>query len=244
MCAISNVFRFVKVATATFFLFFVSTQVNADNCGDWLSGQCVAHARTMTNNLMPSCNGAAKDCPENKAAKDVTSGDVVKLNLGQYGHVAYVYARGGNSLRISEKNKGTRLSRNRFSELAKQNGISDSDVEYQRAINCGVTEKYGVKDERTINISQVAGVWSPNPSKIYVEPSTQNSPAIASKSTQNTERLNVKQETEKRCSSREKDNCQDSCKDSCKNSCKKNSRCYSECKSECKDKCYASIGCR
>lgn len=208
----------------------------AVSCDNWLTGQCVAHARSMAKNAsgrsLPSC-GTAINCPTNKDMQDVTEGDIVKLNIGSYGHVAYVLSRDGNSLKISEKNKGGKLTRETFRRHASRNGTPDTDENFSYVKSeCGVTEKYDVEETRTIDLSQVVGVWSPNPGSKY--PSSVAQPVQS-----DNKKIQGDEPKKQQCSKKDKEKCQDKCEDKCDGKKGAHKQCYQDCK----EACYEKKGC-
>lgn len=101
-----------------------------------LSGQCVAYCKAKTGFSGKVGNG--KDWPIN--SKKPAKGEVVVLNIGSFGHVAYIES-------VDEKKKTFKVSQYNFGKL--------------KCSECGVTDKYKVKTESTyaFNDSRIKGYW-------------------------------------------------------------------------------------
>jgi hypothetical protein len=139
------------------------------NCDDWVArrGYCVDYVKSRVPSfpLPGSVDEIAR--LDNKNVKKVAKGDVAIFDLGRYWHVAYVENvyrdKKGNALSIdvSEKNYGEKMTHGVF--MKKWDSQQSSD--WQRAVWCGVTSKYGQTSMRTnVAIDSVEQIWSPKPS--------------------------------------------------------------------------------
>lgn len=103
-----------------------------------LSGQCVAYCKAKTR--YSGDVSSAKNWPIKSGLKPA-KGEVVVLNIGSFGHVAYIES-------VDEKKKTFKVSQyNNGSEL--------------RCSECGVTDNYGKRTESTYSFSdkKIKGYW-------------------------------------------------------------------------------------
>lgn len=101
-----------------------------------LSGQCVAYCKGKTG--FSGHVVSAKNWPTN--SNKPVKGGVVVLNIGSFGHVAYIES-------VDGKNKAFKVSQYNFGKLI--------------CPECGVTDKYKVKTESkyAFNDKRIKGYW-------------------------------------------------------------------------------------
>lgn len=144
-----------------------SFALNCD-CGDWMSkgGYCVDYIKERIPGFPIPQNTTEIASMKNKPVTEITEGDVAIFNFSNYWHVAYVEKvhRGPKGdarlIDVSEMNFGDRLTRDEFKGKWK----SRNEREWQRAICCGVTDKYDeLSFRKNVAVNTVTQVWSPDP---------------------------------------------------------------------------------
>jgi hypothetical protein len=144
-----------------------SFALNCD-CGDWMNkgGYCVDYIKEKIPVFPIPQNTTEIASLKNKPVSEITEGDVAIFNLSNYWHVAYVEKvhrdqKGvARSIDVSEMNFGDRMTRDEFKTKWK----SRNEREWQRAVCCGVTDKYDeLSFRRNVAVNTVTQVWSPDP---------------------------------------------------------------------------------
>lgn len=144
-----------------------SFALNCD-CGDWMNkgGYCVDYVKERVAVFPVPQNTTEIASLKNKPVSEISEGDVAIFNLSKYWHVAYVekvYRDQNGAARaidVSEMNFGDRLTRDEFKAKWK----SRNEREWQRAICCGVTDKYDeLSFRKNVAVNTVTQVWSPDP---------------------------------------------------------------------------------
>ena len=144
-----------------------SFALNCD-CGDWMNkgGYCVDYIKEKIPVFPIPQNTTEIASLKNKPVSEITEGDVAIFNLSNYWHVAYVEKVHRNqkgvahSIDVSEMNFGDRMTRDEFKTKWK----SRNEREWQRAVCCGVTDKYDeLSFRRNVAVNTVTQVWSPDP---------------------------------------------------------------------------------
>lgn len=140
-------------------------------CSDWMNkgGYCVDYIKEKIPEFPIPLSTAAIASLKNKPVSEITEGDVAIFNFSNYWHVAYVekvhrdQQGGAHSIDVSEMNFGDRLTRDEFKAKWK----SRNEREWQRAICCGVTDKYDeLSFRKNIEVNTVKQIWSPEPDDI------------------------------------------------------------------------------
>lgn len=140
-------------------------------CSDWMNkgGYCVDYIKEKIPEFPIPLSTTAIVSLKNKPVSEITEGDVAIFNFSNYWHVAYVEKvhrdqKGvARSIDVSEMNFGNRLTRNEFRTKWK----SRNEREWQRAICCGVTDRYDELSYRNnIELDTVKQIWSPDPDDI------------------------------------------------------------------------------
>jgi len=144
-----------------------SFALNCD-CSDWMNkgGYCVDYIKGKIPVFPIPQNTTAIASLKNKQVSEITEGDVAMFNFSNYWHVAYVekvhrdQKEVARSIDVSEMNFGDRLTLDEFKAKWK----SRNEREWQRAICCGVTDKYDETSYRkNVAINMVKQIWSPDP---------------------------------------------------------------------------------
>jgi len=147
-----------------------SFALNCD-CGDWMDkgGYCVDYIKDKIPEFPIPLSTTAIASLKNRPVSEIAEGDVAIFNFRNYWHVAYVEKvhrdqnGAARSIDISEMNFGDRLTRDEFKIKWK----SRNESEWQRAICCGVTDRYDELSYRNnIELGTVRQVWSPDPDDI------------------------------------------------------------------------------
>lgn len=144
-----------------------SFALNCD-CGDWMDkrGYCVDYIKEKIPGFPIPQNTTEIASLKNKPVSEITEGDVAIFNFSNYWHVAYVEKvhrdqQGvARSIDVSEMNFGDRLTRDEFNGKWKIR----NEREWQRAICCGVTDRYDeLSFRKNIELDTVKQIWSPDP---------------------------------------------------------------------------------
>lgn len=147
-----------------------SFALNCD-CGDWMNkgGYCVDYIKEKIPGFPIPQNTTEIASLKNKPVSEITEGDVAMFNFSNYWHVAYVekvhrdQKGAARSIDVSEMNFGDRLTRDEF--MAKWK--SRNEREWQRAICCGVTDRYDeLSYRKNIELDTLKQIWSPEPDDI------------------------------------------------------------------------------
>lgn len=135
-------------------------------CDDWVNrgGYCVDYVKSRVATFPVPKNEAEITLLNNREDRHVAQGDVAIFDLGNYWHVALIEKvhldRNGNptAIDVSEMNFGARLTQDDY----RKKWGKKSRSEWQRAVSCGVTKKYGQAGRRTkVDLSTVQQIWSP-----------------------------------------------------------------------------------
>lgn len=136
------------------------------NCDDWVirGGYCVNYIKSRIPTFPIPKNITEIANLKNKEIAKVTEGDVALFTVSNYWHVAYVEKvhmdKHGNTtaIDVSEMNFGEQMSFDEF-----QNKWSPKNKsEWNRALCCGVTNKYGqISLRKNIALNTVRQIWSP-----------------------------------------------------------------------------------
>jgi hypothetical protein len=136
-------------------------------CSDWMNkgGYCVDYIKEKIPEFPIPLSTTAIASLKNKPVSEITEGDVAIFNFSNYWHVAYVEKvhrdqQGvAHSIDVSEMNFGDRLTRDEFKAKWK----SRNESELQRAICCGVTDKYDqMSFRKNVDLDTVKQIWSPD----------------------------------------------------------------------------------
>ncbi len=139
------------------------------DCDDWerRRGYCVDYVKSRIPSFPIPRSEADVSRLNNRVPARIRRGDVALFDMGRYWHLAYVERvrrdRWGraSSIDVSEWNFGPPLTRESFRATWNQ----AAPPPWQRAVWCGVTEKFGRSGTRTgIPIQRVDQVWTPSPS--------------------------------------------------------------------------------
>lgn len=104
-----------------------------------LDGQCVAYCKSKTG--YSGKVGSARNWPIN--SKKPVKGGVVLLNIGTFGHVAFIDS-------VNEKKRTFEVSQYNFGKKFK-------------CAECGITDKYKIKtnDKYSFDDRRIIGYWKP-----------------------------------------------------------------------------------
>jgi len=135
-------------------------------CDDWVKrgGYCVDYVKSRIPSFPVPKDVSEIALLSNKTIRDVAEGDVAIFNLGTYWHVAYIEKVNPDqqgipaTIDVSEMNYGDRLT---LDDYLKEWRLKKTS-EWERAVSCGVTIRYGDIDRRSnIPISSIQQIWSP-----------------------------------------------------------------------------------
>lgn len=144
------------------------------NCDDWMGkgGYCVDYVKTRIPSFpIPMRN----DMPalKNANVEDVTEGDVAIFTIKSYWHVAFVERVHRNTqgdataIDVSEMNFGDEPT---FQEF-RSRWSSASREEWNRALCCGITDKYDqITTRKYVDINTVRQIWSPDDAALKSTP--------------------------------------------------------------------------
>lgn len=135
-------------------------------CVDWVNkdGYCVDYIKDKIPSFPIPMDRTEIESLKNKELSEVTAGDVAIFSFRNYWHVAFVenVHRNPNgfasAIDVTEMNFGDQMSFDEFKSAWK----SRSEGEWQRAICCGVTDKYDQTGFRkNVALNTVTQIWSP-----------------------------------------------------------------------------------
>jgi hypothetical protein len=159
--------RRIPILVTTLIITVIHTSCYAGcNCDDWVKGggYCVDYVKSRIPAFQIPKNTTEIAALKNKEIPEVTEGDVAIFDLGNYWHVSYVEKvhvdQRGNAtaIDVSEMNFGGQMSFHEY--INKWNPKNES--EWERALCCGVTNKYGQTSLRkNIALNSVKQIWSP-----------------------------------------------------------------------------------
>jgi hypothetical protein len=159
--------RRIIIIVTTAIVTTMSSNCYADcSCDDWVirSGYCVDYIKSRIQTFQIPKDTTEIANLKNKEIGKVAEGDVAMFYVSNYWHVAYVEIvhldKHGNAAEVdvSEMNYGGQMSFHDY----KSKWSPKNKSEWERALCCGVTNKYGQKSSRkNIPLNSIKQIWSP-----------------------------------------------------------------------------------